>query len=340
MASLPTLLVLALVSTAVIWWGSTRLERAAESLSAHYGLPDLVHGAVVVAVGSSFPELSSAVLATLLHGSFDLGVGAIVGSAVFNVLVIPAASALAARERTLDANRDLVYKEAQFYMLSVAVLLITFAFGVIYYPVVDGRLTGTVTRPLAAIPLALYGVYVFIQYQDTSDYVVDRPEDIDVVRAWGLLALSLAIIVVAVEGLVTAAIGFGEAFGTPSFIWGLTVIAAGTSLPDAVVSVRAAKRDRHVTSLANVLGSNVFDLLVAVPAGVLVAGDAVVSFAAAVPMMAFLTFATLALFFTMRTELSVSNREAVGLLTVYAAFVGWLIAETLGVVALLPGAAT
>jgi cation:H+ antiporter len=109
--------------------------------------------------------------------------------------------------------------------------------------------------------------------------------------------------------------------------------------PLAVAPIRAAKCDRHVTSLANVLGSNVFDLLVAVPAGVLVAGDAVVSFAAAVPMMAFLTFATLALFFTMRTELSMSNREAVGLLTVYAAFVGWLIAETLGVVALLPSAA-
>jgi len=115
MVSLPTLLVLALVSTAVIWWGSTRLECAAESLSAHCGLPDLVHGAVVVAVGSSLPELSSAVLATLPHGSFDLGVGVIVGSAVLTVLVVPAASALAAGERTLDANRDLVCKEAQFY---------------------------------------------------------------------------------------------------------------------------------------------------------------------------------------------------------------------------------
>ena len=339
MASLPALFALAVASTAVIWWASTRLERAAESLSAHYGLPDVVHGAVIVAIGSSFPELSSAVLATLLHDSFDLGVGAIVGSAVFNVLVIPGASALAARQRTLDANRDLVYKEAQFYMLSVAVLLITFAFGVIYYPA-EGRLSGVVTRPLAIIPLAFYGVYVFIQYQDTSDYEVERPDNVDVLRAWGLLAVSLAVIVVAVEGLVTAALGFGEAFGTPAFLWGLTVIAAGTSLPDAIVSVRAAKRDRHVTSLANVLGSNVFDLLVAVPAGVIVAGDAVVDFAAAVPMMGFLTFATLALFFTMRTELSVSNREAVGLLTAYAAFVGWLIAETLGVVALLPSAAT
>jgi cation:H+ antiporter len=337
MASLPTLLALAVVSTAVVWWGSTRLETAAESLSTHYGIPDVVHGAVVVAIGSSFPELASAVLSTLLHDSFDLGVGAIVGSAVFNVLVIPAASALAAGERTLEANRDIVYKEAQFYMLSVAVLLLTFSFAVIYVPADNGRLTGTVTRAMAFVPLALYGLYVFIQYQETSDYVAERTEKIDVYRAWGLLAVSLVVIVVAVEGLVRAAIGFGEAFGTPSFIWGLTVIAAGTSLPDAIVSVRAARRHRHATSLANVLGSNIFDLLVAVPAGVLVAGDVLVDYAAAVPMMAFLTFATLALFFTMRTELSVSNREAVGLLTVYAIFVGWLIAETLGVVALLPG---
>jgi cation:H+ antiporter len=337
MASLPTLVALAVVSTAVVWWGSTRLETAAESLSAHYGIPDVVHGAVVVAVGSSFPELASAVLATLLHDSFDLGVGAIVGSAVFNILVIPALSALYAPEDVLQTNRDIVYKEAQFYMLSVAVLLLTFSFAVIYAPG-DGRLTGTVTRSLALVPLSLYGLYVFIQYQETSDYVAQRTESVNVVRAWALLAVSLAVIVVAVEGLVRAAIGLGEVFGTPSFIWGLTVIAAGTSLPDAIVSIRAARRSRHVTSIANVLGSNVFDLLVAVPAGVLVAGDVLVDYAAAVPMMAFLTFATLVLFFTMRTELSLSDHEAVGLLTVYAIFVGWLVAETLGVVALLPSA--
>jgi cation:H+ antiporter len=328
------LAVAAVVGTTFVWWGSDLLETASERLSAHYGLPAVVHGAAVVAVGSSFPELSSTVLSTLVHGQFDLGVGTIVGSAIFNVLVIPALSTLLSEP--MSANRDLVYKEALFYMLSVAVILLTFSFGVIYYPA-DGRLVATIPRPLALIPVCLYGLYAFIQYQDTSDYDAEAvATDVDPGRQWIRLAVSLAVIVVAVELLVRAAIGFGEVFGTPSFLWGLTVVAAGTSLPDAFVSIRAARNDKTLTSLANVLGSNVFDLLVAIPAGVLVAGSTTVDYAAAVPMMGFLTLSTLVLFTVMRTELELTKPEATLLLGVYAVFLAWMAAETTGLTAFVP----
>jgi cation:H+ antiporter len=327
-------LALAAVATAVVWAGSSRLERSADRLAAHYRLPPVVQGAVVAAIGSSFPELSSAVIATLLHGEFELGVAAIVGSAVFNILVIPAASTLAA-SGPLGANRNLVYKEAQFYMLSVAVLLLTFAFAVIYHPTTG--LSGKLTPKLAAMPLALYGLYLFLQYQDTGEYRADAPHaDVDVRKHWATLAVSLAVILVGVEGLVRAALTLGEALGTPSFLWGLTVIAAGTSLPDAIVSVQAARAENATTSLANVLGSNVFDLLVAVPAGVLVAGGTIIDFERAAPMMAVLVFATIALFAPLRTDLELTGREAVALLGLYAAFVAWLALETVGVTDLVP----
>jgi len=327
----------AAASTAVVWKGSGLLDGASERLAGHYGLPPIVRGAIVAAVGSSAPELSSTVLATSLHGQFDLGVGAIVGSAVFNVLVIPAASALSRRD-DLPASRTLVYKEAQFYMLAVSVLLLTFAFAVIYRPAGgDGRLLGTVTRPLALVPVSLYGLYVFIQFQDVSEYDGTPETGVDAWRQWLALVAGLALIVIAVEGLVRAAIGFGDLLGTPSFVWGLIVVAAGTSVPDLFVSLRAANgSDGGVTSLANVLGSNTFDLLVAVPAGVLVAGSATVDFAAAVPMMACLTVATLVLFTLLRTDLSLTAREAYTLLAAYAAFVGWVVLEAVGTVGLLP----
>jgi Ca2+/Na+ antiporter len=78
----------------------------------------------VVAVGSSFPEFSSVVISTVFHGEFSLGVGAIVGSAIFNLLVIPAFSALASEQ--LESTRDIVHKDAQFYVISVLVLFIVF----------------------------------------------------------------------------------------------------------------------------------------------------------------------------------------------------------------------
>jgi cation:H+ antiporter len=326
----------AVASTAVIWKGSGFLDGASERLAHYYGAPPIVRGAVIAAIGSSMPELSSTVLATVVHGQFDLGVGAIVGSAVFNILVIPAVSALSRRQE-LEASRELVYKEAQFYMLAVSVLLLTFAFAVIYAPVGNGRLVGTVTRPLALVPVGLYGLYVFIQYQDFADHDGEHLETVAVGRRWLELGLGLALIVVAAEGLVRAAIGFGDLLGTPSFVWGLVIVAAGTSLPDLFVSLRAADDGNGgVTSIANVLGSNTFDLLVAVPAGVLVAGAVPVDFAAAVPMMACLTVATLVLFTLLRTDLSLTDREAYALLGAYAVFVGWIVLETAGVSDVLP----
>ncbi|MFB6205596.1 MAG: sodium:calcium antiporter [Haloglomus sp.] len=331
---------LAVVATAVVWKGSEWLEAASQRLSVHYGLPPVVQGAVVVAVGSSFPELVSVILSTapppIGAGQFDLGVSAVVGSAVFNLLVIPAASGILGEG--VDASRAIVYKEAQFYMVAVSAVVITFALAVIYYPVPENRLVGTVTRPLAAIPVLLYGVYVFTQYQDTSDFDAPDPGEVDVARQWGWLALSLIVIAVAVEGLVEAAVGFGEFFGTPSFLWGLTVIAAGTSLPDTIVSVRAAQDDRGETSLANVLGSNIFDLLVAVPLGILIVGAAPVNFGVAVPLLGFLTVATVIVFGFLRTELTLSALESYALLGLYVGFIVWMVLETFGVLGFVPGA--
>ncbi|MDY6764959.1 MAG: sodium:calcium antiporter, partial [Halobacteria archaeon] len=120
------------VATGFIWLGSGWLEKSAEHLSAYYGLPAVVQGSIVVAVGSSFPEFSSVVF-TALAGVFNMGVGAIVGSAIFNILVIPALSGIAS-DTELESNRTIVYKEAQFYMIAVAALVLTFALAVIYFP--------------------------------------------------------------------------------------------------------------------------------------------------------------------------------------------------------------
>ncbi|MDR5897830.1 sodium:calcium antiporter [Halomonas vilamensis] len=323
----------AVVATAIVWRGSGLLERASERLASYYRLPDIVQGAVVVAVGSSFPELSTTVISTLVHGEFELGVAAIVGSALFNILVIPALSGLVSRE-PLQTNRDLVYKEAQFYMIAVVVLTLTFSFAIIYQPLpsTDGAIRGELTRPLALLPVALYGLYLFVQYQDTLDHEGDEDaRDIHLAREWGLLALSLVVIVIGVEGLVRAAINFGDIFDTPSFLWGITVVAAGTSIPDAFVSIRAARHGRGITSIANVLGSNTFDLLVCIPAGVLIAGTAAINFSIAAPMMAALTAATVVLFLMMRTRMILSRRECVALLVIYVVFLAWIGAETFGV---------
>lgn len=328
----------AFLASGVIWKGSELLETSSERLSIYYELPPIVQGAIVVAVGSSFPELSTTVISTLVHGEFELGVSAIVGSAIFNILVIPGLSGLASKE-PMKTDRDLIYKEAQFYIISVAVLLLTFSFAAIYNPLTKpgGPIEGTMTRGLACLPLGMYALYLFLQWQDTLDY--EPPEQEGVISAWkewGRLGLSLAIILLGVEGLVRAAIELGHYFDTPSFLWGITVVAAGTSIPDAFVSIRAAKQGNAVTSLANVLGSNIFDLLVCIPAGVLIAGSAAINYSIAAPLMAALTFATLVLFVIMRLGMRLNRTESIILLVLYAAFVVWMGLESFDVIDLVP----
>jgi cation:H+ antiporter len=184
------------------------------------------------------------------------------------------------------------------------------------------------------LPLALYALYLFLQQQESEEHrrTTEFASDVQPVREWLRLALGLGWIVLGVEALVRSALWLGDAFDIPDFFWGATVVAASTSLPDALVSVRAARRAESEVSLANVFGSNTFDLLVAVPAGVLVAGTAVVHLEFAVPMFGFLAAATLALFVSLRVGLSLGRREAWFLLALYAVFAGWLGLEAAGVI--------
>lgn len=150
-------------------------------------------------------------------GNFEPGIGAIVGSAIFNILVIPAVSVFA--DGKPSANRDIVYKEAQFYMLSIAVLLLTSSMAVIYKPIPGEAFTGELTRVLGIIPVHVYGLYVFIQYMDTRDSERKRVQEVSELKEWALLATSLVFIVVGVEVLVRSAVEPGEIFNTPSLLY-------------------------------------------------------------------------------------------------------------------------
>lgn len=327
-------IIVILAATAAVWHGSFLLEDSACCLADYYQLPAVVQGSIIMAVGSSFPELSSTVIATLIHGKFELGVAVIVGSAIFNILVIPGLSGLVGNG--LKASREMIYKETLFYMTSVAVLMLTFALALIYYPVEESRWQGTLTRSMALIPVGLYCLYIFLQHQDTVEYRLKqslagnkalRPAG-GIKRQWIKLLLGLVIIGIGVEGLVRSVIILGDVLRTPHFFWGLTVIAAATSLPDAFVSIQAARRGDGVVSLSNVLGSNTFDLLIAIPIGVLIAGNCIIDFSVAAPAMGLLAIATIALFIMLRTGLQITRGECVVLLGLYTAFIAWMGLDT------------
>ncbi len=332
-----------LFGAALLWFSCSRLEEATHRLAQHYGIPDAVKGSVLLAVSSSMPELVTALLAFPVHNDFELGLSAIIGSAIFNILVIPAFSVYA-RGKPLSAERDLVYREAQFYLVSVAVLMLVLSLSVIYGGIQpdildDGRriFTGRFTPLLAAFPLLLYGLYLYIQFEEVKRKREENPRvpGINQWKEWGILIGCIALILVGVEALLRVAITLGDLLETPTFLWGMTIVAAATSMPDTFVSVRASVLGRTESSVSNVLGSNVFDLLVAVPLGVVITGAILVNFTQIVPMMAFLVLATIVMLVFMLRDMQLSVREAHVMMFLYIAFGAWMTLEAFGVMDLL-----
>lgn len=310
--------VVIIISTAVLWMGSTRLERGSRQIGELHGLPPVVQGSIVIAIGSSFPELASTLLATILHDSFGLGLGIVLGSAVMNVLVIPGVSVLGSKD--MRTGRNIVFKEGLFYLSAVLGLALAFALGVVFYPLPGSQAAGLFTREIAILPLALFGVYLLLQWLDTKDHEPEEREDVAAWPAWRMLLVGLVLVVIASEGLVRSVLFLGDRWGVSPFAWGVIVIAVATSLPDAFASFSAAQRGRSVASLANVLGSNVFDVLVILPLGVLIAGSATVDLVTLGPLFLLLLLSTVLLVVFMRTGFVLTKTEGAILLAAYGAF--------------------
>lgn len=146
---------------------------------------------------------------------------------------------------------------------------------------------------------------------------------------------SVVLIIAGVELLLRVAITLGESLSTPTFLWGMTIVAAATSLPDTFVSVKASIAGRSESSVSNVLGSNIFDLLVAVPLAVMVTGAIAINFTQIVPMMTFLVVATIVMLVFMLRDMELNHRESTVMLALYALFGLWMALEAFGVMNLL-----
>ena len=248
--------------------GAHALVRGASKLALSLGISPLVVGLTVVAFGTSAPEVAVSVGAAL-DGRSEMAVGNVVGSNIFNVLFILGLSALIV---PLVVNAQLIRQEVPI-MIGASLLLVVLA--------MDGRLD----RLESALLLALLGAYtVFLivqsrrQTQATRDeYAEAVPPDRDWDRHWaaqaGLVVAGLVLLVVGSNWLVDAAIAFARALGVSELVIALTIVAAGTSMPEVATSVTAALKGERDIAVGNVVGSNTFNILGCLGASGLAGGN-------------------------------------------------------------------
>lgn len=325
--------VLIIVGTVLIFYGSEWLEGSSAKVSDNYDIPSVVKGSIITAFGSSFPELSSVVIASLIHGKFELGMSVVIGSAIFNIVFIPALSGL--KSDGLDLSGKRVRNEMVIYffvILSVGAFLISSLFIFNDNAGISELESEVYLSPYIAVSLlVLYAVYVTYQWRVSQSFENNESKVENINREWLLLAISLIIIGVGVEATVRAVIELGNIYNTPSLLWGVVVVAASSSLPDALVSIKQADKGEASASFANVAGSNTFDLLVVLSLGVIVSGGTMINLGTTLPLMGVLVLSSILMLYFTQNSGDLSTLESYILILYYGLFCLWILLEAINV---------
>lgn len=251
-----------------------------EKISKRLNMPSDVAGATLMAMGSSAPELFIALIAVFIAGGGheNLGAGTIVGSALFNILVIIGASSLA---RTAVLAWQPIVRDCLFYSVSILFLLYSFK-------------DGAITLAESLVFILLYIIYVlavfywrrFFPYPELDSAESDSKDKKENLQAgkksfsffgflnlllslffrriksyWSVFFLSIVLIAGLSWVLVESALNVAHFLNIPETIIALTILAFGTSVPDLISSLVVAKRGRGGMAISNAVGSNIFDIL-------------------------------------------------------------------------------
>lgn len=237
-------------------FGGEFLVRGASLLAAAMRISPLVIGLTVVAFGTSAPELGVSLQAAL-SGAADVAVGNVVGSNIFNVLLI---LGLAALVSPLIVSSQLIRWDVPI-MIAASFLFWGFS--------LDGRLS-RIEGLLFVAGLLAYIVFCIRQSRKESRAVVEEfAQELPVPSKWtasrpaqiGLILLGLLLLGVGSKLLVSGAVDIATLLGVSELIIGLTIVAVGTSLPEVVTSVVASIRGERDIAVGNVVGSNLFNIL-------------------------------------------------------------------------------
>ncbi len=243
------------IGVVLVLWGADRLTDGAVGIATRLNIPQIVIGLTIVAMGTSMPEFCVS-LVSALKGTADLAVGNVVGSNVFNALLIVGVTALVAPMTIL---RQTVRKDIPFALVASMLLVLM-------------CLDGTLSRIDALVLLALFGFFMYVTLQAglsakkadkqaASDEPAEAQAPMSWLRASLFIIIGLGCLIGGSNLFVGGATAVATELGISDAVVGLTVVAMGTSLPELATSVVAARKGNSGIAIGNALGSNVFNIL-------------------------------------------------------------------------------
>jgi len=253
------------IGVALVLWGADRLTEGASSLARGMHVPEIVIGLTIVAAGTSAPELFVS-LVSALKGTPDMAVGNVIGSNIFNTTLIVGCSALVA---PMVVAKSTVRKDIPF-AVGASLLLFILCFDDMESPHLWGNEISRSDGVILLLGFVGFMIYTFsvakkdglMPTEEELEENADLPKDYS--RIWLNLfwiALGLGCLIFGSNLFVDAATYVAHRFGVRQSIIGLTIVAGGTSMPELATSVVAAYKGRSAIAIGNVIGSNVFNVL-------------------------------------------------------------------------------
>lgn len=240
---------LLVVGIALVLWGADRFTDGACGVARRWNVSEMVIGLTIVALGTSLPEFMVSFF-SVLEGRADMSVGNIVGSNIFNTLVIVGASAMMMK---MPVERSLLAYDIPISMLAALCL-----YGVAYF---DGDIS-RVEGMLLVFFFCAFLYYTFWRARKNSPAVEedDKGVRMSVPKILLFLVVGCASLVYGGQLMVDNAAALAREWGVSERIIGLTILAAGTSLPELATSMMAARKGSNGLALGNAIGSNIFNI--------------------------------------------------------------------------------
>lgn len=297
---------------AMLYFGAEWLVKGSIAISNKLGISQLLIGLTVVAFGTSAPELAVSV-SSAMQGLGDISLGNVVGSNIVNIGIILGISAIIS---PIAVSRTTVKREVPI-MIGVSLLLL----GII----IDGEINN-IDGLLLVVGIAVFIWYIYHRAKKEKDIEKIQQPIIQkniFLKSIALIAVGLSLLTIGSFLTVDNAVLIGASFGISELFMGLTVVAIGTSLPELITSVIAAKKGHAELSVGNIIGSNIFNIMGILGVSSLISGITV-SEQVLIDIGVMIAF-SLALIPIMRSGFVISRKEGTILIIGYIAYVIFLI---------------
>lgn len=325
--------VLLIVGFALLIKGADLFVDGSSAVAKLLKVPSIIIGLTVVALGTSLPEASISINAAIL-GQNSLALSNVLGSNIFNLLVVLGASALLCPVRAGDG---VIKKEMPYNILITAVLFVCLLFGMaagdenVWAAVVGNESSFTLGRIGGIILLLLFAFYLFMQIRGAlkareADRELDAAEEGKKISLWkSLIFIVIGAVAIIFGGdiVVDSASKIAETFGMSETLIGLTIVSMGTSLPELVTSVVAARKGESDLALGNAIGSSIFNILFILGASAAIS-PITVGVSAMCDTLILIAFSVLTWIFA-ATKKKISRVEGGIMLLTYAAYLAYII---------------